>query len=309
MISIRNAAILVCILTSDAYPLIAQSLPAPSTARPGDGTKPLVENYVRTMVTAPPESLGLDPFYKKYTDAFGIPIVSSEKVDDVALLMARDIVNYMVSKRPDLRALMIERKSRVIVMAESEMQTDPPEYRDWKKPTKEDRRLTPRERENYDKPGGIGNMTDREYWNRRARGMGGNITSCAEENVLGRPGTRYYGEHILVHEFSHNVMSALRTADPTLYQEIQDAYAAAREKGLFKGHYAENTVAEYFAEGTQWWFWSNYEWFDGETRLQTPEDLKAYDPRLYGILDKVYPGHHIPADVYYGRNIKPPSRR
>jgi hypothetical protein len=181
-------------------------------------------------------------------------------------------------------------------------------YRDWKKPAPDDRRLTPRERENYDKPGGIGSMTDKEYWNRRARGMGGNITSGAEENLLGIPGTRYYGEHITVHEFSHNVMSAMRTADPALFQEIQDSYAAAKQKGLFKNHYAENTAAEYFAEGTQWWFWSNYEWFDGQTRLQTPDDLKAYDPRLYAILDQVYLGHHSPADIYHGKNI-PPARR
>lgn len=152
-------------------------------------------------------------------------------------------------------------------------------------------------------------MTDREYWNRRARGMGGNITSCAEENVLGYPGTRYYPEHILVHEFSHNLMGALRASDPALFQEIQDAYAAAKETGLFKGHYAENTAAEYWAEGTQWWFWSNYEWFDGTTRLRTPDDLKAYDPRLYAILEKVYAGHHIPADVCYAKNIKPAPRR
>lgn len=277
-------------------------------ARQSPAPKPIVENYLQTMVTAPPAALGLDPFYKKYADAYGIPIVSSEKVDDAALLMARDIVNYMVAKRPDIRAVMIERKSRVIILAKTEMQTDPPEYRDWKKPAPDDRRLTPRERENYDKPGGIGSMTDKEYWNRRARGMGGNITSGAEENLLGIPGTRYYGEHITVHEFSHNVMSAMRTADPALFQEIQDAYAAAKEKRLFKGHYAENTAAEYFAEGTQWWFWSNYEWFDGQTRLQTPDDLKAYDPRLYAILDKVYLGHHIPADIYYSRNI-PPTRR
>jgi hypothetical protein len=277
-------------------------------ARQETAVKPIVENYLGTMVTAPPASLGLDRFYKKYADAFGIPIVSSEKVDDAALLMARDIVNYMLAKRPDIRAVMIDRKSRVIILAKTEMQTDPPEYRDWKKPAPDDRRLTPRERENYDKPGGIGSMTDREYWNRRARGMGGNITSGAEENLLGIPGTRYYGEHITVHEFSHNVMGAMRTADPALYQEIQDSYAAAKEKGLFKGHYAENTAAEYFAEGTQWWFWSNYEWSDGQTRLQTPDDLKAYDPRLYAILDKVYLGHHIPADIYYSRNI-PPTRR
>jgi hypothetical protein len=271
--------------------------------------KPLVESYERAMVTPPPAELGLDPFYKKYADAFGVPIVSSGKVPDAALLMARDIVNFMLSKRPDARAVMVERKSRIIVLGKDEMQTDPPEYRDWNKPEVTDRRLTPRERENYDKPGGIGSMTDREYWNRRARGMGGNITSCAEENVLGYPGTRYYGEHILVHEFSHNLMGALRVSDPALFQEIQDAYAAAKAKGLFKGHYTENTAAEYWAEGTQWWFWSNYEWFDGETRLQTPDDLKAYDARLYAILEKVYPGHHIPADIYYGRNIKPAPRR
>jgi hypothetical protein len=305
MISLKRAAILLSVLVFHVHPLAGQSPPAPAPPKSDDAAKPIVENYLKTMVTPPPESLGLDPFYKKYADAFGIPIVSSERVDDAALLMARDIVNYMVSKRPDIRGVMIERKARVIVMAETEMQTDPPEYRDWKKPARDDRRLTPRERENYDKPGGIASMTDREYWNRRARGMGGNLTSCAEENILGRPGTRYYGEHILVHEFSHNVMSAMRTADPVLFQEIQDSYAAAKAKGLFKNHYAENTVAEYFAEGTQWWFWSNYEWFDGQTRLQTPDDLKAYDPRLYAILEKVYGGHHIPADIYYGRNIQP----
>jgi hypothetical protein len=304
----RRALTLPLLLAANALVVSDQGFSAARPPAQERRPKPEVEDYTKAMVIAPPAALGLDPFYKKYSDAFGIPIVSSEKVPDAALLMMRDIVSYMLAKRPDIRAVMVERKSRVIVMAQTEMQTDPPEYREWKKPARDDRRLTPRERENYDKPGGIGSMTDQEYWNRRARGMGGNITSCAEENVLGYPDTRYYGEHIGVHEFSHNVMSALRTADPLLYQEIQDAYAAAKQKGLFKGHYAENTAGEYFAEGTQWWFWSNYEWFDGETRLQTPDDLKAYDPRLYAILDKIYAGHHIPADVYYGRNIKPARR-
>ncbi|MGH7446405.1 MAG: hypothetical protein ACREK1_03360 [Longimicrobiales bacterium] len=54
-------------------------------------------------VTAPPPELGLDPFYRKYVDAHGIPIVTSEKVPDAALLMARDIVQFMLANRPDLR--------------------------------------------------------------------------------------------------------------------------------------------------------------------------------------------------------------
>jgi len=270
--------------------------------------KPVVADYKKIMITPPPTELGLDTFYKKYADAFGIPIVSSEKVPDDALLIARDIVNYMLLKRVDVRSALINRKARVLVMAQTEMETDLPERRDWKKPTKDDRRLTPGERENYDKPGGIASMTDREYWNRRARGMGGTVTSCAEENLLGYPGTRYYGENILVHEFSHNIMGALRAADAALYAEIEAAYEAAKAKGMYKGQYAINTVAEYWAEGTQWWFWSNFEFNDGQTRVQSPDDLKAYDPTLYNIFERVYAGHHIPADIYHSRNLRPARR-
>ena len=280
-------------------------LPRETASQP---EKQIVPGYKQLMITAPPASLGLDTFYNKYTDAFGIPVVSSEKVPDDAILIARDIINYMLIKRVDVRSALINRKARVLVMAQTEMETDLPERRDWKKPAKDDRRLTPGERENYDKPGGIASMSDREYWNRRARGMGGTVTSCAEENLLGYPGTRYYGENILVHEFSHNIMGALRTADPALYAEIEMAYEAAKSKGLYKGQYAINTVAEYWAEGTQWWFWSNFEFYDEQIRVQSPDDLKAYDPTLYNIFERVYPSHHIPADIYYARNLRP-SRR
>lgn len=304
----RKAVTLVAILAAAMQVGALQPAGASGAIQDQPSQKPLVESYEQAMITLPPAELGVDPFYKKYADAFGIPIVASEKVPDAAVLMARDIVNYMLSKRPDVRAVMIDRKARVCVMAQTEMQTDLPEYRNMKKPAKEDPRLTPRERENYDKPGGIGSMTDQQYWNGRARGMGGNITSCAEENLMGYPRTRYYGEHILVHEFSHNIMSALRTADPQLLKDLQAAYEEAKSKGLYKGQYAENTVAEYWAEGTQWWFWSNIEFYDGDTRVQSPDELKAYDPKLYTLLEKVYIGHHIPADIYYSRNLRPVKR-
>lgn len=292
---LRHIAVIVCLLSAPAV----------------NAQTTLVTDYAGAMITRPPDSLGLDTFYTKYADAFGIPIVSSWKAPDAALLMARDIVNYMLLMRPDVRAALIHQKARVLVMAESEMETDLPERRDWKKPTRDDRRLTPGERDNYDKPGGIASMTDREYWNKRARGMGGTVTSCAEENLLGYPATLYYGENILVHEFSHNIMGTLRHADTALYREIAVAYEAAKAKGMYKGQYAINTVAEYWAEGTQWWFWSNIEFYDGATRVQTPDELKAYDPTLYHILERVYLGHHIPADVYYARNLHPitPRRR
>jgi hypothetical protein len=140
--------------------------------------------------------------------------------------------------------------------------------------------------------------------------MGGVRTSCAEENLLGFPGTRYYGEHICVHEFSHGIMSAIRRTDPALMAAIEAAYADATLNGRFQGHYAANTVAEYWAEGTQWWFWSNYPWNppDGGDRIWTPTSLEAYDPTLFALLGRVYPGHRIPADIYHGRDVRSGSR-
>lgn len=279
---------------------------------PGDGQTlasrgALVKSYASAMVSAPPAALSLDSFYTKYADAGGIAIVASSKTDDAAVLLARDIVNAMLVKRADVRKVLVERGSRISIMAQSEQQLDLPEYRDWKKPAKDDRRLTPGERERYDQPGGIASMTDAQYWNNRARGMGGIRTSCAEENLLGIPGTKYYGEHICVHEFSHGIMSAIRTADPTLYADIEAAYKEAKSAGRFARHYAENTVAEYWAEGTQWWFGSNYAWTPpGGEEIWSPDSLKAYDPTLYEILGRMYDGHHIVADVYAHKKLRNP---
>ena len=265
---------------------------------------PLIKSFSETMLFKPPLAFGFDPFYKKYADAYGIPVISSENVSDDALLIARDIINYMLLKRPDIREGMIKLGARLSIIGKNEMQTDLPECRDLKKPTIDDGRLTPYERDNYNKPGGIASMTDRGYWDQRARGMGGIQTSCAEENLLGIPGTRYFGENIMVHEFSHNIMTVLQRIDKEFAKQIYAAYENAKAKGLYKNQYAINTAAEYWAEGSQWWFWSNFEFYDGKTRVQSPDDLKAYDPALYALLEKVYPGHHIPSDVYYGKNIK-----
>ena len=266
----------------------------------------LIGSYAAAAISRPPDSLGLDAtFYAKYASAEGIPIIGSARVPDAAILVARDIVTHMLAARPDVRAEMVSRGYRVGVMAVSESTTDIPEQRDWKKPAFDDRRLTDGERARYYQPGGIESMTDKEYWDRRARGMGGRYTTGAEENVLGYPGTRYYGEHILVHEFSHGIASALRRVDPELSSELDAAYAEAMEKAMYPRHYAANTVAEYWAEGTQWWFWSNYEACFGDVRLWSPADLETYDPRLFALLAQVYPDHHILMDVYHGTNERP----
>ncbi|MDK1389297.1 glycoside hydrolase [Sinorhizobium sp. 7-81] len=257
-----------------------------------------IPNFDTFVVRSPPKSLGLDPFYAKYADAAGIPVIGSEKVPDTALLIARDIVLYMLSERVDVRDAMIRAGARVGIMATDESTTDIPEQRDWKKPAPDDPRLTPDERRNYAET--IGKMTDREYWAKRARGMGGLYTTGAVENLMGVPGTPYYGGNILVHEFSHNVFNTLRTVDPEIVARVEQAYTHAYQKGLWVCSYMEHNVDEYWAEGTRFWFNTNLAYRRDDTTVATSDDFKAHDPELYDIMAEVYRhDHHILADAFY----------
>ena len=114
--------------------------------------------------------------------ASGYPIVSSAAVDDHALLEAAYLVDLLLARRPDVRDAMVKSGSRLIVMGYREFTTDIPEYR---------------------------HMKPKDFWDRRARGLGGSATdpvcSCAEENLLAFPGDPYSAENILIHEFAHNI--------------------------------------------------------------------------------------------------------
>ncbi|MEO5894271.1 MAG: hypothetical protein ABIS06_01045, partial [Vicinamibacterales bacterium] len=167
----------------------------------------LISDYVTANVGPVPDSLGVSPFYKKYTDALGIPVIASDKVPDAALLVVRDIVNSMLAARPDIREALVARRWRTGVIAEVEMTMDVPEYSRMKRPgASRDEPVT---------------QEDRDYHANRSRGLGGNPTTGAEENLLGYPGTRYWGEHIFVHEFAHAIMGGgIRTVDPAMFAEI-----------------------------------------------------------------------------------------
>lgn len=249
-------------------------------------------------IAPPPPKLALAPFYRKSVDAGGIAVTASARVPDAALIAAQGIVEGMLSKRPDIRRRMIVMGERVGVLAPDEMITDLPEERDLKKPQLDDQRLTFCERKAYLQ---IAAMTDKQYWNTRARGLGGLYTIGATENLLGYPGSVYFGENILVHEFSHAMLTAIEQADPRLYAEVEAAYANAKAKGLWKGSYSINTLQEYWAEGVQFWFDSNMAYRRAPSlTVLNHDDLKRYDPMLWRALAKVYPSsHHLAADVFW----------
>lgn len=260
-------------------------------AFPADRPRPIVDDYLKYVVTEPPativERFKLDTaYYKKYADANGYPILASASVSDAAVAIVRDQVNYMLGNRSDVRDTMIAHGGRVVVMAETEYTMDVPEQRRWIVPKYLDPRLTVQERARYYEPGGLGSMTAEGYWNPRARGMGGTLTTCAEENVRGYYGTRYWGTNICVHEFSHAIMGAgIGNADPKWFQGIVDAYKHAKATCLRTANgYSGNTFNEYWAGGVEWYVGNG-----GRER----KGLKEADPTLYELVSRLIPESKI----------------
>ena len=176
------------------------------------------DNSTRRVEPVPPalrEKFELDPFYEQYVDAGGLPILSSAKVSPAGLLEAAYLIDQMLANREDVRQEMIKRRVRFVVMAPTEMTTDVPEQ----------------------------SHMDKEYWDRRARGLGGRICSCGEENLLNLPGDRYSKENILIHEFSHTIHNyGLRRLDDGFQKRLTDLFDAAKEKGLWKDTYAAYAI-------------------------------------------------------------------
>ena len=241
-----------------------------------------------TTVTAvpPPPELGIPAFYTQYRDADGIPVVSSGEVPEDALLAAEAMIEDMLKARPDLAAWLQREGYRVAIIAEEEALLDLPENAHWTKPAPDDPRLTRCEKKHYEER--IGRLTDRAYWDARARGIGGQHTVGSEEDVLGLASSRYYGETILVHEFAHNILFAIQAVDPALYADVEAAYANALANDLWFNEYATTTVQEYWAEGSQIWFESNRLTVVDGTRILNREDLASYDPALYAVLARAY---------------------
>jgi alpha-glucosidase len=224
-------------------------------------------------ITAPPSDLKLDPFYKKYLNANGFPVVSSWRVPDSALLQAYKIIVSITGMLPaGVVHKMRECGVRIGVMARYEGTTDIPEHRF------------------------LANDTSIN-WDLRARGLGGSVddplTTCAEENLLCYQIDKYHAEDILIHEFAHTIhLAGIIQVDTTINTRLQKAFDRAIAAGKFVRTYAATDIAEYWAEGVQDWFNVNAEvpMPDGKhNHVNTRVELKEYDPELYAILAEYFP--------------------
>ena len=245
-------------------------------------------------------------FYAQRLDASGIPVIASARAPDAALAAARDIVTDMLRHRPDLARWLAGAGYRVAVMAPDETTTDLPEQRHWTRPVPDDPRLTRCERKHYATR--IGTLTDRQYWDARARGMSGPLTSAGAENILALPGDRYRGENILVHEFAHDVLAAIRAIDAPLYARVERAYADALRSGRWQGEYASTTIDEYWAVGTQFHFNSGRLAAFDTVRVLSHRDLARYDPALAKLLRAAYGSRHrLAGDRWWNHPARVPA--
>jgi hypothetical protein len=226
----------------------------------------------RLKITSPPPDLNLDPFYKKYINANGFPVVSSWRVPDSALYRACHIIVSITGMLPEeVLNKMRECGVRVAVMARYEGTTDIPEHRF------------------------LANDTSIN-WDVRARGLGGSVedplTTCAEENLLCYQIDKYHAEDILIHEFAHTIhLAGIIQVDTTINTRLQVALDKALAAGKYQCTYAATNIAEYWAEGVQDWFNVNAEVSrpDGKhNHINTRSELKAYDPELYAILAEYF---------------------
>ena len=222
------------------------------------------------LVTAPPkaevERLRLDPFYRRYVSAGGLPVVASAAVSPYALLEARHLIARMLDGRDDILHKLIENKVRFSIMATTEMTTAIPEH---------------------------ATLAPAKYWDRRARGLGATkhrpSVSCGEENLLRYRGDPYFEESILLHEFAHAIHHmALVDVDETFDSRLKETYEAAIKAGLWKGKYAATNRAEYWAEGAQSWFDDNREDDHDHNHVNTRAELRDYDPGLAALCEEVF---------------------
>lgn len=224
-----------------------------------------------TFVSAPPPWLGLHPFYKKYLDGEGLPIVSSQNVPDEALYRVRFMVRQMLSKIPTVRQELINRGVKVAIIGATEVTTDIPEHAFLKNDP----------------------VTN---WDLRTRGLGATVTvpvsSCAEENVLCYTNDRYWNEDIFIHEFAHAIHEVgLVFTDWTFQYRLNAALYNAQQTGLWANTYALTNASEYFAEGVQAWFNVNAEAIPTNgihNYVNTRAELQGYDPTLYALLEQYF---------------------
>ena len=214
-----------------------------------------------------------EDFYRMTCEHSGISISAAEPVASDAFEAAADRLGALLAARPEVAAAVASSIEQVSIIGRDQRITDLPEFEDL-----------------YSiHPG-----TD---WNRLGRSFPGTaeipVAAGAEENLLCLESDRYEGEDMFIRDFGWTIRRfGIAAVDPGLDRSIEDAYIRAIAADLWQGTVAEVNSDQYWAEGVQSFFDANNEEKDEKdqvhNQIDTREELRTYDPFLYGLLVDVF---------------------
>jgi hypothetical protein len=255
-------------------------------------------------VIPPPAKFKIDPYYTKFTwaDEF---LVIGRQVSDEAMLKANDTICKMFAYRHDILKVLINDGVKLVVLGRNEKLADLPELR---------------------------NTTDMNI-DLTVRFMDytpeTKLLVVPEESVLGNPNDGYVGAYLEIREFAkvlyavcgtrpvdpnwnnrgHDVQQyelRVKRLDVQFDYKLKQLYDAAMSKGMWKDTSAVQNPTAYWTEGVLAYFDAagqdgapfkdtgrNGDFTDSPHPIDTREELKAYDPDLYALINETmaYDGH------------------
>jgi hypothetical protein len=205
------------------------------------------------------------PWYAKYVDANGIPVLGSSVVSDAALVKARSNILRLLATLPtSAKAKLVTQKVRVVIWARTEKASSIPEF--------------------FAQYGTTGDAT---YWGGFGPRTGLPICGGTEANLI----DNYGAENVFVHEFAHGVAEmALASIDANFTSQLNAAWTARSSVSPVRwaGTYAATDTKEYWAEGVQSYFNVNRAADAVHNDIDTRAELQTYDPPLYALINRVY---------------------
>jgi hypothetical protein len=119
--------------------------------------------------------------------------------------------------------------------------------------------------------------------------MGGQLTSCGEENLLKLEKDRYHGRDICLHEFSHAIRNY--GLNQAVVDKFDQQYHRSLKNNRWVKSYAGSNPDEFFAELTMWYFGTHGDMgMTSPKPADGPEGLKQYDPEAFALFDDFYQG-------------------
>lgn len=202
----------------------------------------------------PPAHLNADPYYQKYVDAGGIPILAPESVSDEELRRTQATLFGMVADRPDLLDLLASQNTRILL---------------------------------YDRDkGGLAQLP--EFADYSGSNVSGLFGETSYGGAVAAPAmTTYHCNETLIHEIAHALDYAIRIQDweanrePGFKQARNQTYLSAMNAGLWAGRYESTVSQEYWAEMVVHWLRPDL--FRTQFGLH---DLSEYDSKAARLIEQ-----------------------